>query len=207
MPLVRRPGNTSTPPAADARVVLRSLASPLSNERWAAARAAAELEGADAALAEALRTEKDSRVREAILTALAQIGTPVAIESLLSMLRSDSAAQRTGALDALKLVRTLGAVPSELLRDPDPDVRILSCELARLLPTAEANGLLSELLAEEQNVNVCAAAVDVLAEVGESEALGSLAACAERFRDAPFLAFAINAVSDRIKAKAASTRD
>jgi HEAT repeat protein len=207
MPLVRKPGDAPPPAMPDARLVLQALTSPLSEERWMAARAAADLEGADVALSRALRTETDLRVREAMLTGLARIGTPVAVESLLSMLRSDSAALRTGALDALRMLRPLGAVTAQLLGDADPDVRILSCELARSLPAPEASGLLCEMLAAEQNANVCASAIDVLAEVGGPEALETLADCARRFRDTPFLPFAIDAVSDRINVKSASTRD
>ena len=207
MPLVRKPGNTAPPATPDARLVLQALASPHSDERWSAARAAAALEGADVALSQALRSEKDPRVREAMLTALARIGTPIALESLLSLLRSDSAALRTGALDALRMVSTLADIPAQLLRDADPDVRILSCEIARSLPALQASHLLCALLAEEQNANVCAAAIDVLAEVGGPEALGPLADCAERFRETPFLLFAIRAVSDRINVKSASARD
>jgi HEAT repeat protein len=206
MPLVRKPGST-LPPTQDARLVLQALASPLSDERWRAARAAADLDGADVALSAALRTESDARVREAMLTSLARIGSPAAVESMLSMLRSDSAALRTAALDALRMIRALEDVTAQLLRDSDPDVRILSCELARSLPAAEANLLLCELLAREHNVNVCAAAIDVLAEVGEAAALETLGECARRFRDTPFLSFAISAVSDRINVKSASTRD
>jgi HEAT repeat protein len=207
MPLVRKTGDASPPAKQDARLVLQALTSPASEDRWTAARAAADLEGADEALSQALRTETDPRVREAMLTALARIGTPVAVESLLSMLRSDSAAQRTGALDALRMLGSLDAIASKLFHDADPDVRILSCELTRSLPAAEANRLLCEMLAREQNVNVCAAAIDVLAEVGGPEALATLAGCAGRFRDAAFLLFAIGAVTDRITVKSASTRD
>jgi HEAT repeat protein len=207
MPFIRKTGDVSPPAAQDARLILQALASPVSEDRWMAARAATELEDADLALSQALRTETDPRVREAMFTGLARIGTPVAVESLLSMLRSDSASLRTGALDALRMLRSLGAVASQLLRDADPDVRILSCELARSLPAAEASGLLCELLAGEQNVNVCAAAIEVLAEVGGPEALATLADCAGRFRSAAFLQFAISAVRDRINVKSASTRD
>jgi HEAT repeat protein len=207
MPFIRKTGDVSPPAAQDARLILQALASPVSEDRWMAARAATELEDADLALSQALRTETDPRVREAMFTGLARIGTPVAVESLLSMLRSDSASLRTGALDALRMLRSLGAVASQLLRDADPDVRILSCELARSLPAAEASVLLCELLAGEQNVNVCAAAIDVLAEVGGPEALAPLADCARRFRGAAFLRFAISAVRDRINVKSASTRD
>ena len=172
-----------------------------------AARTAINVEGADLALSQALRTETDPRVREAMFTGLARIGTPVAVETLLSMLRSDAAALRTGALDALRVLNGLGDVAARLLRDADPDVRILSCELARSLPAAEANRQLCELLARERSVNVCAAATDVLAEVGGPEALTALADCARRFPDAPFLLFAIDTVRDRINVKSASTRD
>jgi HEAT repeat protein len=85
-----------------------------------------------------------------------------------------------------------------LLNDKDADVRILSCELARSLPSAEATGLLCKLLAAEREINVCAAAVDVLAEVGSSDALAGLHECAARFGDSPFIAFAIKIVTDRI---------
>lgn len=207
MPLIRKTGGASPPAAQDARLILQALASPAGEDRWMAARAATELEGADLALSRALRAETDPRVREAMFTGLARIGSPMAVESLLSMLRSDSAPLRTGALDALRMLRSLGAVASQLLRDPDPDVRILSCELARSLPAVQACGLLCELLAGEQNVNVCAAAIDVLAEVGGAEALATLADCARRFRDTPFLLFAISAVRDRINVKSASKRD
>jgi HEAT repeat protein len=207
MPLVRKPGIVSPAEPPDAARVLVALTSPQSEDRWMAARAAAQVEGADTALSQALRTETDPRVREAMLTGLARIGTPAAIESLLSMLRSDSAGHRTGALDALRMVGSLGEVTLQLLRDPDPDIRILSCELARSLPTAESNRLLCEMLVTERRANVCAAAIEVLAEVGGPESLETLAACARRFRDTPFLVFAINSVSDRISVKSASARD
>lgn len=172
-----------------------------------AARAATDIAGADLALSQALRTETDPHVREAIFSGLARIGTPVAVEALLAAVRSDSAALRAGALDALRTLRSLGAIAAQLLRDSDPDVRILSCELVRSLPAAEAMRLLCEVLNAEQYVNVCAAAIDVLAEVGGPEALGALTGCARRFHDVPFLLFAISAVTDRINVKSASARD
>ena len=52
------------------------------------------------------------------------------------------------------------------LADGDPDVRILATELARNMPAADATHLLCGLLEHEQHPNVCAAAVEVLAEVG-----------------------------------------
>jgi HEAT repeat protein len=85
-----------------------------------------------------------------------------------------------------------------LLGDPDADVRLLSCELARGLPEDEANRLLGDLLLRETEKNVAAAAVEVLAEIGRPEVLAALDACAERFADDGFLLFSIKVAADRI---------
>ncbi|MFZ3326051.1 MAG: hypothetical protein WA231_09235 [Methylocella sp.] len=50
--------------------------------------------------------------------------------------------------------------------------------------------------------NVCAAAVDVLAEIGDVQALPTLWRCAARFPNDPFLAFAIKVAADRLRANA-----
>ena len=136
-----------------------------------------------------------------MFTSLARIGTRDSIAGMLPMLRSDDAALRTGALDALRssVIATHELLP-QLLNDPDADVRILSCELARSLPSEEATRSLCALLAREAEINVCAAAVEVLAEVGNHTALPILAQCAQRFSQVPFLTFAIKLATDRIAA-------
>lgn len=161
--------------------------------------------GGTEALATALRSESDARVREAMLTSLARINSAESIEAILALLRSDDAGLRTGALDTL---RAMGGTIREhlprLLADADSDVRVLSCEIARAMPGPEATRILCDLLAREDNPNVCGAAIDVLAEVGEADALPGLAQCAARFPDTPFLTFAIKIATDRILAQ--STR-
>ena len=206
MPLVRKPGLALPATAPDAVGVLQALGSADADERWSAARAAPTVPGSEGALAQALGVEDDDRVREAMLTSLAQLGTPASLEPLLSMLRSERAASRTAALGALRLTPPLTQVVTQLLRDPDSDVRLLSCELARSLPVAQSNSMLMDLLRREAHPNVCAAAVEVLAEVGEPEALAALAACAKRFSTHEFLVFAIDTVVERINASALSTR-
>lgn len=207
MPLVRKPTGQSSPAAPDAAAVLRGLASGSADERWAAARAAADVTDAATALATALRIEGEPRVREAMFTSLARIRTPESADHVIALLRSESANLRTGALDALRIM--IGAMPDlipRLLSDQDADIRILSCELARALPSPEATSMLCALLDREQEINVCAAAIDVLAEVGGPAALPALAGCAQRFRDAPFLGFAVKIATDRITAQSASPR-
>ena len=199
MPLVRKPGGPPPQPVPDAHSVLANLVSENADERWAAARAAAEVPGSVMPLAAALRNENDSRVREAMFTSLARIGSPEAADQLILLLRTDSANLRAGALDALRLIAgAMRELVPRLFHDSDVDIRILSCELARMLPGPEATTLLCSLLAGEREANVCAAAIDVLAEVGGPAALPALAACAQRFHDSPFLGFAIKTATDRI---------
>jgi HEAT repeat protein len=77
---------------------------------------------------------------------------------------------------------------TEALADSDPDVRLLICEVVRELPSPVANRLMIELLDRETEINVCGAAMEVLAEVGDASALPALDRCARRFADEPFLA-------------------
>lgn len=206
MPLIRKPSAPgSEAPALQAQARLALLATGNDEERWAAARAAVDLAGGTEALREALTRENNPRVREAMLTSLARIATPASIETVLPYLRADDAHVRTQAWDALVAMR--GAVwpylPA-LLRDEDADVRVLSCELARGMPGTSAAGALAELLDAEQAPNVCAAAVEVLAEIGGTEVLPALARCEARFRTTPFLLFSIKIAVDRIQSHSAS---
>ncbi|MDY6948325.1 MAG: HEAT repeat domain-containing protein, partial [Pseudomonadota bacterium] len=130
---------------------------------------------------------------------LARINSSESVAAILALLRSDEASLRTGALDTL---RAMGGAIREhlpgLLADADSDVRVLSCEIARGLPGPEATHMLCDLLVREHDVNVCGAAIDVLAEIGEAPALPVLAQCAARFSATPFLVFAIKVATDRI---------
>jgi HEAT repeat protein len=199
MPLVRKPSPATPPPAPDGRGLAATLLEGSDDERWAAARGAFELPDGLTLLEGALSRERVPRVREAIFTAIAKIGTSDAAAVVLPYLRSDDAAQRTAALDALKAMPSAagGHLP-RLLEDTDPDVRLLACEIARSLPAVEASRMLVELIERESNANVCAAAIEVLAETGGPSSLRSLAKCGARFPDDPFLAFAVKAAADRI---------
>jgi HEAT repeat protein len=172
-------------------------------ERWTAARAAGETPEGLSILKDALSREANSRVREAIFTSLARIQTAESAEAVLPYLGSDDAGLRAGALDALRAMPTATAHHiARVLKDSDPDVRLLGCELVRNQPSEDANYLLGNLLSTESKANVCAAAVEVLAEVGSPELLPLLTECAARFPDDPFLAFAVQIASERIGSQA-----
>ncbi|SDE44190.1 HEAT repeat domain-containing protein [Belnapia rosea] len=202
MPLIRRTPDGVQPDRPDAGEALATLTHGTRQKRWAAARALSDAPDAAEALGRALSSEDDPHVREAILTSLLRLRSAASIQAILPHLRSDNASLRTGALDALRAMPDVaGPHLPELLRDADPDVRLLACDLARSLRVADATHLLYGLLEVEREANICAAALDVLAEIGGPEALPVLARCAERFHDHPFLAFSIKVVTERLSAQ------
>jgi HEAT repeat protein len=89
-----------------------------------------------------------------------------------------------------------------LLADSDPDVRILACDLVRSIAADAPTRLLFDLLDRDPEPNVCAAAVDVLAEIGKPDAAPVLRRCAARFAAAPFLPFAIGIALTRLEGAA-----
>ncbi|GLH76679.1 hypothetical protein SSBR45G_15870 [Bradyrhizobium sp. SSBR45G] len=202
MPLVKRPASDTSPSAPDRAQLATKLLDGTDQERWDAARDALEHPDGLSLLGRALASERVPRVREAIFTALAKIDTPDAASVVLPYLRSDDAAQRTAALDALKAMPSAaGTHLPALLSDGDQDVRLLACEIARRLPADESARVLVELIEREDQANVCAAAIEVLAETGGPSSLPALARCGARFPDDPFLAFAVKAAADRIGAR------
>jgi hypothetical protein len=222
MPLIRKDLNAASP--AVPRSAAEILRTGTIDERWHAARAlglAADMGGSAAdreatpgrppasdafrdgtkALAEALTTEVDPRVREAIFTSLIRIGSQECVDAMIPCMRGDDAALRTGALDAMRaMIGTVRPVLPELLADPDADIRLLACDLVRELPAADATSLLCDVLSRETEANVCAAAVDVLADLGGVEALPLLQATAARFGHDTFLTFAVKIAMERIQA-------
>jgi HEAT repeat protein len=203
MPLIKRGSSDSATPSLDTSTLVAALSGGSIDERWAAARAAAELTNGLSLLGDALSRETDSRVREAIFTSMARTGTPESATAVLPYLRSDDASLRAGALDALRAMpdATAPHLPS-LLTDQDVDVRVLACELVRNQPAGEASRLLRSVLARESQPNVCGAAIEVLAEIGGPDLLPDLAECARRFPNDPFLGFAIQVASDRLGSQA-----
>jgi HEAT repeat protein len=205
MPLVRNPSAKSR--SGVPVDVATGLKSASVEERWSAARSAGD-PASVVPLTEALSLEKDARVREAIFTAFARIATRESALAVTPYLRADDASIRTGALDALRAMpRAAEASLPQLLTDGDPDVRLLACELARPMNNAESVRLLCELLEREAEANVCAAAVEVLAEIADRNAAPALSRCATRFPGDPFLTFAIEIAIGRLRSGSADPRD
>ena len=197
MPLIRgKKGGASGETSGSQQAALDS---PDADSRWTAARALTGQADAVPALAAALSREPVSRVREAMMTALIRIGNAASIEVILPYLRSQDASVRAAAIEALQaLPDAIAPFMTRLLNDGDSDVRLLATELARNMEAAEATRLLCELIEREHHPNVCAAAIDVLTEVGTPEALPTLQRCAVRFAATPFLPFAVSVAMSRI---------
>ena len=203
MPLIRKEFVGPTAPTeADLQQVTAALRGGTAQERWDAARSLGAQPAAAGMLGEALASEKDWRVREAIFTSLARLATVEAAEAVVPYLRSDDAGMRTGALDALRdMILAVRPFLPALLGDPDPDIRLLCCDLVRELPAADATDLLCAVLERDTEPNVCAAAVEVLAEIGLPAALPALEQCGARFSDQTFLTFAVKTAADRISSQ------
>jgi HEAT repeat protein len=203
MPLIKKTGLLTPVAGVGIEEAEKNLAQGSPDERWAAARALGAVPGGGAeTLAAALAREPDIRVREAIFSALARLDSDASFEAILVYLRADDAAARSGAIDALRLMPAmLTRRLEDLLHDADADVRVLACDLARAIDRVAAQALLVALLAAEPDQNICAAAVDVLAEIGDPDVLPVLRTCAARFAGAGFLAFSIGVAAARISGR------
>jgi HEAT repeat protein len=179
--------------------LLRRLDGADVGERRRAARALARWRDSSTALGARLLVEDDATVREALFTSLAEHATPDAVDALLPLLRSEDAALRNGAIEALAEMPTpTGPRVEELLADPDSDVRIMAVNLLGSLRHEAVTRWLAAVLARETQVNVVCAAIEVLAEVGSEREVPALRAAADRFGAEPFVRFAADAAIARM---------
>ena len=204
MPLVRAASRQSGEPAPTAIRDRDALAEALHGgspaERREAARGLAASPQSAGALCARLGAEPDASVRTAILTSLIRQRSPAAVAGLLPCLRSDDAALRNAAIEALQAMpEALEPHVDSLLADPDSDVRIFAVNVLAALPHAGVPGWLEGVVRTDCHVNVCAAAADALAGAGDECSVPALAALPARFPCDPFVAFAAAAAIRRIR--------
>lgn len=204
MPLIRSSASIKEEPphaeeAPDRTNLRDDIESADIDVRRAAIRLALRLSDAEI-LAQRLEDEGDAALREAILTNLVRIGGPKAARPLIALLRSDDAWLRNAVIETLQNMGESVAPEIEwLLYDGNPDLRIYAVNILALLCSPRAPDIALRVIVTDPHVNVCAAAVDVLAEVGRPEMADELRAVAGRFPDHPFLAFAVRAALKRIR--------
>jgi HEAT repeat protein len=166
--------------------------------RWAARDLAAYPE-ASAALVARIKEEDQSNVREALLTSLTWIGDEVAVSGLIDCLRSEEAALRNEAVEAMKeLPEKVAPIMGSLLADANPDVRIFAVNILESLRHPAVEEWLIDVIEHEPHVNVCGTAVDLLGEVATPAARDALLGLRKRFPDEPYIQFAADLALKRI---------
>ena len=176
------------------------LVSDDASARRQAARALAAMPEATALLCARLEVEPSASVRSIIFTGLIAHPSPAAVEGLTPFLRCEDVGLRNAAIDALqKMPHEVIPCMDLLLADPDSDVRIMAVNILGLLQHPAAPARLLRVAIDDPHVNVCAAALDALAEVGEPEAIPMLECVAHRFPDVPFIKYAVATAVRRIR--------
>ncbi len=180
-------------------ILLTDLNADEPSRRRHAARDLATHPQAIAALCERLAIEPAASVRSAILTSLIALRSEAVVGSLLPYLASEDAALRNAVIEALRqMPDALQPHIRSLLENEDSDVRIFAVNVLAAMAHAEAPRWLEAVLHADPHVNVCAAAVEGLAEVGDAASRRSLTELPARFPGDPFIAFAVRAALHRI---------
>ena len=179
--------------------LITSLADDNATTRRWAARDMVNCPNASVILVNHLKREPELSVREVILSTLTQLGDATAVAGLVDCLRSEDAALRNEAVEAMKqLPDEVAPMMQGLLTDSDPDVRIFTVNILESLCHPDVEVWLIEVITTDPHINVCATAVDLLSEVGTQAALAPLEQLKSRFSADPYIQFAANLALRRI---------
>ncbi|MGB3724364.1 MAG: HEAT repeat domain-containing protein [Glaciecola sp.] len=147
-----------------------------------------------------IQDEPCFEVREALFYALQKIGNADVVAALIPLLSSEDVWIRNAVIEVLQ------CIPNEieghiigLLNDRDSDVRIFAIDILQVLAHKKSPEWLMSVLKDEEHVNVVAAAVDRLAELGSPEMVPAIKDVAMRFRNEPYIQFACNTAIERMQ--------
>jgi HEAT repeat protein len=181
---------------------IADLGSPNAATRRHAAHALLDMPNAVTVVCSHLADEPSLSVRSIILTGLIVHKSQAVVAALLPLLSSEDANLRNGAIEALQQMPDEVAPRVEsMLADPDSDVRIFAINVLAALPHPMVPKWLRHVVTTDPHVNVCAEALDALAEVGEPDAIPALEALGDRFPDVAFIQFAVDAAVRRIRGR------
>jgi HEAT repeat protein len=205
MAFIKKQSNVNTlhadieKPLDCARLALDLSQDSADARRWAA-RELIHCPGSSSALLAQFRVETSESVREVILTTLIRLGDQNAILGLSEFLRSEDAAIRNEALEAMKhLPDSVATIMRDLLLDSDADVRIFAVNIMETLRHPDVESWLIQVIQTDEQVNVCGTALDLLSEVGTEGALGALKQINSRFPNEPYIQFAADLAIKRIQ--------
>lgn len=172
--------------------------------RWAAIDLSSHAEAAEV-LCRCLESEQDAAVRDAVFTSLIRINNNASVKGLIPLLKSEDAALRNGVIEALRqMPEPVSFYMEDMLSDPDSDARIFAVNVLESLCHPMIPKWLLKVIENEGHVNVCAAAVDLLAEVGTADMIQAIDALPGRFDNDPYLRFAADTAIRRINGNQAS---
>jgi HEAT repeat protein len=147
---------------------------------WAAYSLAVFAESGEA-LVRRLQCETIPAVQEAILMALSHLADPATLTGLVECLRSNDALRH-------QVTETMRALPDKvaplicgLLNAPDPDVRIFAIGVLESLRHPDIEAWLIDVITRDPHAPVCAAALDLLGEIGSPASHRALARVKARF--------------------------
>jgi len=167
--------------------------------RWAVRDLAAYPDAIDVLL-KALPKEQELPIIEAIFNSLQHIGGEEVVLGLIPILHSEEAVLRNGAIEVLQsMPENVALHIIELLNDKDSDIRIFAIDILQVLAHPRTPEWLLSVLKDETHINVIAAAVDRLAEVGTPDMVPDLEIIKQRFPDESYLIFAVDTAIRRIK--------
>ena len=185
---------------ADLKQLVARLIDADPAQRRAAAREMRGDRAAVPALCARLAVEPDASVRASILTSLTVLKSPEVVERLIPLLHSEDTSLRNAVVEALQeMPAEVAPFVDQLLQDADSDARIFAVNAIGGLPHPDAPKWLARVIAEDSHVNVCAAAIDALAEIGDPSAVEWLRGAEQRFPDVAFIHFAVQAAIRRVR--------
>ncbi|MBO8129231.1 MAG: HEAT repeat domain-containing protein [Peptococcaceae bacterium] len=151
------------------------------------------------ALVDLLTLEHSRLVQEAAVAALIRINMPQVAEAVVQLLESTDAWVRNAAVEILQgLGETASDVVRDLLQSFDPDLRLFAVNVLGEAKYRKAVSLLQEVVNNDSNVNVVAAAVEYLGEMGSRVTdVRCLENAGRRFKD-PFLHYAVDEALKKI---------
>jgi HEAT repeat protein len=147
-----------------------------------------------------LGSEAEPSVREVIFVSLVMLKCGAVVEGLVPYLSSDDASLRNEVVEVLQeMPQEIEPYVDRLLADEDSDVRIFAANVMAVLPHVRVPHWLTTIILTDPHVNVCSAAVDSLAAMGDETAIPALRALPARFPDVSYIAFAVDVAIRNIR--------